>query len=161
MPRLSQPIPQPSWLNLAVNRIVLVAALGLAAVGFLRLLGALFNNDPLPLRPVDHWAMMGLRFLAVAFALGLLSLRALRRRYFLLLWALVLLTTAGLWLRLGSLLPKAWQPAAGFVQLLLSVLGLCLLAAGLALGEDLLAFFQEMWLNAGSRTPPFPPDQTG
>jgi hypothetical protein len=139
-----QPLP-PSRRHQAINQAALFLCLLLAFLGILRLLTALFSNDILPLRPLDGWLLMLLRALAVCFALSMFLIRELRQRYFLVLLALVILTAAGLWLRLASLLPKTWQAAAGVAQLLMTVSGLGLIIAGLFQGEDLAGFIQDTW----------------
>jgi hypothetical protein len=156
MPHPAHPTGR-SRLNRAANSGALILASFLAAIGVLRLLAALISREALPLRPVDGWFLMSLRILAVLFALGMARFSRLRRRYTLLLLALVMLTTASLWQRLGSLLPLAWQPTAGMAQLLMSVLGLSFIIAGLAQGEDLVQFIQESWTTAFARPPSPPP----
>lgn len=146
-PQSDEPDRQRRW-NERINRLALATAVFLTGIGGLRLFSALLDGEILPLRPLDGWLWMSLRALAVVFSLGMLTVRRLRQRYFLLLLALVMLTAAGLWLRLASLLPVRWQPAAGVAQLLMTMLGLGFLIAGLALGEDLAGFIQETWQRA-------------
>jgi len=143
--------PQQAKMNRAINRTVLVVAAFLAGVGVMRLLATLLSGEALPLRPVDSWIMMSLRFVAFLFTIGMMLVKALRVRFFLFMLSLVLLTGSGLWLRLASLLPVRWQPTASIAQLLMSVLGLGFIIAGLVQGDDLVLFVQETWGKAFSR----------
>jgi hypothetical protein len=152
------PKSNPShWLSQAVNRGALVLAIFLGGVGSLRLLTALISGAPIPLRPVDGWLWMSLRVLAVLFSLVLFATSHLRQRHYFFVLALVLLTAAGLGLRLGSLLPLAWQPTAGAAQLVLSVGGLGLIIAGLVQGDDLALFLKETWSKGFMRSSMRPP----
>ena len=132
--------------HLVINQAALFLSLYLVIMGLLRLVTLLILNDVLPLRPVDGWLMMSLRGIAVFFSLGMLLIRELRQRYRLLLLSLVMLTSAGLWLRLASLLPENWQAAAAVAQLLMTVIGTGLITGGIFQGEDLAAFLQDTWV---------------
>lgn len=143
---MPQPPLRPSRRHQVINQAALFLCLFLAIMGVLQLFGVLFTNDVLPLRPLDGWFLMLLRGLAVCFALGMFLIRELRQRYLLLMLALVMLTLAGLWLRLASLLPKTWHAAAGVSQLLMTVSGLGLIIAGLFQGENLAGFIQDTWV---------------
>jgi hypothetical protein len=158
MPMAAKDPSEPPRLNRVVNRSALAAAIVLAGIGLLRLVNVLATGEKLPLRPLDGWLWMSLRFLAVLFSLGMLRSHPLRQRYLLLLLALVLLTSAGLGLRLGSLLPAGWQPTAGAAQLVLSVLGLGMVIAGLAQGEDLVELIRATWGESFTRPTAKPPN---
>ena len=129
-----------------INQAVLFLTLFLVILGVIRLLTVLFSNETLPLRPVDGWLLMSMRAVAVLFSLGMFLIPKLRQRYMLLLLALILLTSAGIFLRLASLLPEGWQAVAGVVQLLMTVCGMGFIVAGIFLGEDLTGFIQDTWV---------------
>ena len=146
-----QPSPPEAPLNYRlINQFALWVAVFLAGIAVLRLVNVLLLNETVKPAPLDGWLPMSLRVLAVLFVLAMLRVRSLRQRYLFILLTLLLLTSAGLWLRLSSRLPVDWQPAAGMAQLILSVCGLGLFIAGLAQGESLAGFIEETWL-ASSR----------
>jgi len=144
-------LPESSPLHHHItNLIATYAAVFLAGVGVLRLVNVLLLNETIEPRPLDGWVPMSLRIIAVLFVLGMLLLSKLRQRYLFILLSLLLLTSAGVWLRLASRLPADWQATAGAAQLVLSICGLVLLIAGMAQGESLAGFVEETWL-ASSR----------
>lgn len=142
---MPEPTTRPSPRHLIINQAALFVCLLLALLGILRLLAVFFSDEALPLRPLDGWFLMALRGLAVCFALGMFLFGKLRRRYTLLMLALVVLTISGLWMRLATLLPQTWHAAAGVAQLLMTVSGLALIIAGLFQGENLAGFIQDTW----------------
>ena len=143
--------PQPPLKNVPVshqiiNRIALFLSLFLFFLGILQLVTVIMSNEVLPLQPLDGWLLMSMRVIAVVFSLAMFLIHELRNRYLLLLLALVALTSAGLWLRLASLLPAEMQAAAGVLQLVMSVSGLGFIVGGLFQGEDLAGFIHETWV---------------
>ena len=145
------PVQKPPRSHQVINQAALILCLYLVIMGVLRLLTVLFSNDVLPLRPVDGWFLMSIRGIAVCFSLVLFLVSKLRRRYLLLIFSMVMLTSAGLWLRLASLLPENLQPAAGVLQLLMAVVGMTLIIAGIFQGEDLASFIKDTWALSGKQ----------
>jgi hypothetical protein len=131
-----------------INRAALLLAVFFAGFGVLRLVNVLLLNEVVNPLPLDGWLAMSLRGIAFLFALGMLLFSKLRRQYWLILLSLTTLTSAGLLLRMANWLPQNWHPTAGISQLLLTIIGLSLLAAGLIMGENLAGFVEVTWMNS-------------
>ena len=147
-----QPVQQPRKIprsHQIINQAALFLFLYLVLMGVLRLVTVMISTEVLPLRPVDGWMMMSLRVIAVCCSIGMFFIQELRKRYLLLLIALLMLTSAGLWLRLASLLPDTWHAAAGIGQYLMAVSGMGLVAAAILQGEDLAGFIRDTWSLSG------------